>query len=192
MKNTNRTEYLIYSALKTMLQPIKDLEKWFEKKDPWGYENNSEDKKRKNILLSELPNRTYKRTLDIGCGHGYITKVLPGKSVLGVDISNNAIKQAKQFTTSKLHFETCSLFNLNNKGYNKFDLILITGVLYPQYIGNSYTYIYDVIDKMLNTNGILVSIHINEWYRGRFPFFFLKEKFYRYRDFVHRLEVYIK
>lgn len=175
-----------------MLQPLDDLEKWHSADDAWGYETNPEDSKRKDILLSELPQKKYLNVLDIGCGHGFVTRDLPGKRVLGVDISHEAIRKAQAYKTDRIAFQQSSLFDLNRKLHEQFDLVVITGVLYPQYIGNAHNLVYHVIDKLLMDSGILVSVHIDAWYKARFPYLLLKDYYYDYREFTHRLEVHVK
>jgi trans-aconitate methyltransferase len=175
-----------------MLQPIDDLEEWHKKDDPWGYENNPEDIKRRDILLSEIPERSYKNVLDIGCGQGFVTKRLPGDRIIGVDVSQEAIKKAQVFENERIKFIQGSLFQLNKIFTGKFDLIIITGVLYPQYVGNSLTLVYRIFDKLLEASGILVSVHINDWYKARFPYLLLDVFSYDYREYIHRLEVYVK
>jgi 2-polyprenyl-3-methyl-5-hydroxy-6-metoxy-1,4-benzoquinol methylase len=131
--------------------------------------------------------------LDIGCGQGFITRELPGASVLGVDLSEEAIKYATRFSSARVSFLACDLFNLNKtlRGA-RFDLIVITGVLYPQYVGQSHNLAYHIIDRLLAENGVLVSVHVNEWYSARFPYVLLKDYCYQYRQYYHRLEVYVK
>jgi 2-polyprenyl-3-methyl-5-hydroxy-6-metoxy-1,4-benzoquinol methylase len=170
-----------------------ELEAVHTKKDPWKYNENNEDQNRKNILLSELPSREYKNVLDIGCGQGFITQFLPGKAVVGVDVSHDAIKYAKELETSRLKFRQGNIFNLAKEFQNeKYDLIVITGVLYPPYIGRSNSLIYHIIDQLLEKSGILVSVHISEWYNSRFPYLLLSEILYPYREYYHKLEVYSK
>lgn len=176
-----------------MIQTKEELEIWYKEEDPWGYFSSLEDDKRKAVLLSEIPERKYKRVLDIGCGNGFITKDLPGEQIVGIDISEKAIKYAKKkFENERIKFECLSIFELNNRDLQKFDLIVITGVLYPQYIGNSNSLIYLIIDRLLSHNGVLVSVHISEWYNSYFPYLLKELYFYDYKEFLHRLEVYLK
>lgn len=175
-----------------MIQKIKDLEDWHNKKDPWDYENNKHDFKRKQILLSEIPDIQYKNVLDIGCGQGFITKDLPGVNVFGVDISNKAIEYAKEQECDNLKFFQGSIFEVDKYFDFDFDLIIITGVLYEQYIGKSNTLIYNIIDKLLAKRGVLVSVHINEWYYSQFPYLKIKQIYYPYREYNHTLEIYSK
>ncbi|MBW4561185.1 MAG: class I SAM-dependent methyltransferase [Mojavia pulchra JT2-VF2] len=175
-----------------MLQPLKDLEIFYQQDDPWQYENTPDDKKRKEIILSEIPNKDYKNVLDIGCGHGFITRDLPGKNILGVDISSNAIIQAKKHETTNLKFIQSSIFDIPKKTSVKFDLIIITGVLYPQYIGSSHNLIYLIIDQLIVDNGILICCHIDDWYRTRFSYLMLEYYLFEYRQYTQRLEIYVK
>jgi 2-polyprenyl-3-methyl-5-hydroxy-6-metoxy-1,4-benzoquinol methylase len=176
-----------------MIQTKKDLDEWHSDADPWKYEDTADDDKRKEVLLSEIPIRKYKCVLDIGCGQGFITRELPGEKVIGIDISSAAITKAKKYESDRINFVQGSLFELHKKfDHNCFDLIIITGVLYEQYIGNASILIYLIIDKLLKKDGILMSVHIDEWYQSRFPYLMLLEYFYNYREYTHRLEVYVK
>jgi len=175
------------------LQPIAELEKWWEKEDPWNYNQNPDDQNRRAMLLSLLPKKQYERILDIGCGDGFITSRLPGREVIGVDVSTNAIQQAQKNSLPHIQYQLCSLFDLPTMGWaQNFDLIVITGVLYPQYIGDSELLAYLIIDNLLQSTGHLVSCHIDEWYSSRFPYVTLHREFYPYREFNHILEVYQK
>ncbi len=175
-----------------MIQSKSELDEWYKSPDPWAYANDGEDSKRKQILLTEIPDLPYKTVLDIGCGNGFITTDLPGENIKGVDLSDKAVEFANTNNTkSNISYEAANIFDLVNWD-RKFDLIVITGVLYPQYIGASSKLIYLIIDKLLNENGILVSVHINEWYTCRFPYNLVRERVYPYREYLHRLEVYQK
>jgi 2-polyprenyl-3-methyl-5-hydroxy-6-metoxy-1,4-benzoquinol methylase len=180
-----------------MLQPLEELEAFYSKEDPWDYEITPDDARRKDIILSEIPDRKYLNVLDIGCGHGFVTRDLPGDSVTGVDISKNAIYQAnvcrEKFCPSRdLKFLNSSIFDLPDKVSGNYDLIIITGLLYSQYIGCAKRLVYNVIDQLLVEDGILLTSHINEWYSFRFQYLMLENHFFQYREYDQRLEVYIK
>lgn len=157
--------------------------------DPWKFETRPIDNLRRAILLSVIPKRGYEAALDIGCGNGFVSGRLPGKRVMGVDVSKNAIKWASE-KHPKVDFRTASVFDL--EGLGKFDLIVATGVLYPQYIGDSAGLIYLIMDDLLEPGGILVSCHIDEWYTLRFPYTTIHREYYPYREYTHLLEVYQK
>jgi SAM-dependent methyltransferase len=178
-----------------ILQPVDELEKWWEKPDPWEYGNNPDDLNRRAMLLSVIPQRQYGKTLDIGCGNGFVTARLPGSRIIGVDISRNAIEHAKTRSRGSKHirYQQNSLFDIPELGWSEaFDLIIITGVLYPQYIGKSLKAAYILIDNILKKGGVLVSCHIDEWYACRFPYFTVSRDYYPYKQYNHILEVYQK
>ncbi len=175
-----------------MLQDISELEQWHSEDDPWEYESSEDDTHRKEVLLEAINDSKYENVLDIGCGQGFITKDLPGENIVGVDISYEAINRAKKHETSRIKFLQGSLFDIDKILENKFDLIIITGVLYPQYIGKSNNLVYLLIDKLLKEGGTLVSVHIEEWYGIRFPYLQYKNINYKYREYTHKLECYIK
>jgi len=70
--------------------------------------------------------------------------------------------------------------------------VVVTGVLYPQYVGRAYALVDAVVDRLLEPGGTLVSCHVDEWYRHRFPYSLIDACLYRYRDLTHRLEVLLK
>lgn len=175
-----------------ILQPLEELEKFYQQNDPWQYETTADDKKRKDIILSEIPPGNYKKVLDIGCGQGFITRDLPGNHILGVDISFKAINRAKVYQSDRINFIRSDIFNLSKTTQDKYDLIVITGVLYSQYIGNSHNLIYAVIERLLVNDGILLCCHIDQWYKARFPYLMLEYCFFNYREYTQRLEVYVK
>lgn len=175
------------------IQKSIELEKWNAKYDPWGYETNTSDLIRKNMLLSEISGRHYKNVLDIGCGHGFLTRDLPGDKIIGIDISESAIAHAREHSKNRCIFLKGDILDLDNViGDEIFDLIVITGVIYPQYVGNAKTVITKNIDKHLKYQGILASVHISAWYCHRFPYRIISEIVYPYREFVHLLEIYAK
>src|SRR5690606_38871974 len=94
-----------------MIQNSAALDDFHSSEDPWGYGDNKEDLKRKEILLSELPDREYKNVLDIGCGQGFVTQDLPGMKITGVDISQAAVDFAnKNLNRENLIYKQGSIF----------------------------------------------------------------------------------
>ncbi len=175
------------------VQSKGDLEHFYERPDPWGYEDNPGDLNRRARLLAALPEKPYARVLDIGCGEGFVTSRLPGDLVVGIDLSANAVARAKSRSESHVTYMQRSLFDLPHAWRTElFDLIVVTGVLYPQYIGRAYLLAFTIIDNLLKVGGHLVCSHIFDWYKFRFPYTTLTREYYRYRDYTHVLEVYVK
>jgi predicted TPR repeat methyltransferase len=176
------------------LQPYEELEQWWQRPDPWGYESNPQDQLRRARLLSVLPRRDYDQVLEIGCGDGFVTRRLPGREIVGLDLSHNAVAQAEQRNAAP-HIRYCegSIFALPSFEWReRFDLIVVSGVLYPQYVGESLLLVQTIIDDSLRPGGHLVCQHIREWYDFRFPYITISRDYYSYREYNHILEVYLK
>ena len=181
----------------TSIQTKQELNCFYSEQDPWRYADHPDDVRRKTKLLSLIPPRQFERTLDIGCGNGFLTFDLPGKAVIGVDLSSSAIAWANRTRdmrddAARFSFVAASLFDLDSTRLGLLDLIVITGVLYPQYIGRTSSLVRQRIDGLLEEGGILVSCHIDEWCPPRFPYTALDVELYPYRDHTHRLEIYRK
>jgi 2-polyprenyl-3-methyl-5-hydroxy-6-metoxy-1,4-benzoquinol methylase len=178
-----------------MLQDKDALEILYLKHDPWGYENSPDDLRRRGELLGLISGLRPRRTLDIGCGDGFITFALPGAQVIGVDISENAIGLAQSIQQNRLDsarflFIPSSIFDFSELfPAHSFDLIVITGVLYDQYIGNAKSVVRTLIDRLLVPSGILVCCHIEDWYRPFFCYTTIDQVRYPYRNYTHLLEV---
>lgn len=169
-----------------------ELDAFYTDPDPWGYYTNPEDAKRRALLLASLPKREYGATLDIGCGNGFITTQLPGERVTGVDISESAIKHARRNGDSRMSFLAADLFALRPEAIGTFDLVVVTGVLYPQYIGKARVLAQMIVGALLRPGGVLASVHIESWYTSRFPYLLATQTSYPYREYNHLLEIYFR
>jgi predicted TPR repeat methyltransferase len=181
----------------TSIQKPESLDRFYESPDPWGYRNSADDERRRSELLAALPPRRYQRGLDIGCGNGFVTFSLPAEHVLGADVSAKAIEWAERERGSqprpdRFTFLQSSLFELDRDRLGTFDLIVVTGVLYKQYIGKGSALVRLLVDGLLRQGGILASCHIREWSPPAFPYDRLDTSVYPYRDYAHQLEIYEK
>lgn len=180
------------------VQSANELDAFYSTADPWGYHDNVDDERRRMELLAALPQRSFKRTLDIGCGNGYVTLTLPGDEVVGVDLSSEAVRWAREAarpaprSASRFRFEKASLFDPHLASHGQFDLVVVTGVLYPQYIGKARSLARLQIDRVLAPGGIVATCHIREWEPLRLGYTLLDATLYPYRAYTHQLEVYLK
>lgn len=177
------------------VQSREELERLYDgDADPWRYEETPDDAARVARLLAALPALPYERTLDIGCGNGFVTAHLPGRELVGVDLSENAVAHATRRVPSSdrrsVRFLARSLFELHADELGRFDLVVITGVLYPQYIGGASSVATQIVRGLLRPGAIVASVHIDEWNAHRLPFTTLALSIDRYREFFHRLEVF--
>ncbi len=175
-----------------MIQTKDELDKWYSEADPWGYFNNPDDAMRKAKILAAIPRFEYETTLDIGCGNGFITNDLPGKSVIGLEKSGKAVEWAKTNAPSHVQFRCGTLFDLPDLDLPQMDLVVITGVLYSQYLGLANRLVVVLIDQILKPGGILVGSHIYEWLKIRFPYLTVSREYFAYREYSQVLEVYSK
>ena len=178
------------------VQTPEELDSFYAEPDPWNYFETPDDQRRRIELLSVLPRKQYHRVLDIGCGNGFITFSLPGEEIVGIDMSSKAIEWASnaisdQALPNRFRFECFSLFGPEILGLGKFDLIVITGVLYPQYLGKAAALANYNIHQLLAPRGVVASCHIREWARVRLPYSILDMSLYPYREFTHQLEIYL-
>lgn len=176
------------------LEPLESIERHWEDPDPWAYDSTPDDEVRAARLLTHLPERRYARTLDIGCGNGFVTLRLPGDEVIGTDISERAVGWARERAAARedagrFRFEAASIFDLAGRGLGRFDLVVVTGVLYEPYIGRAFSLVRLIVDDLLADGGVLASVHIDDWFPHRFPYTTLRISIDRYREYHHRLEV---
>jgi 2-polyprenyl-3-methyl-5-hydroxy-6-metoxy-1,4-benzoquinol methylase len=179
------------------VQSKVELESWYDNADPWGYDSHPDDLRRKNELLALLPTRHIERTLDVGCGNGFLTVQLPGDEVVGTDLSEMAINWCRERSQQlpkpeRFTFLPLSIFDPSFRTLGKFDLVVITGVLYPQYIGMAGATARAVIDEVTQPGGVVVTCHIKEWMTFDLPYTIVDRQIYPYRERTHDLVVYQK
>lgn len=156
------------------MQSKQEIENWFSQSDPWGYETNQHDIDRKKKILSLLTKK-YNRALDIGAAEGFITRDLPAKEIHAIEWSDNAAKRLPEGILRVL------------EPIGDYDLIIATGVLYPQY---DYRQIIDWIKK--HAKGTILLSNIKSWevpevaelgepvYTEEYP----------YREYTQKLRIY--
>lgn len=177
-------------------QSLQDLDAFYGTEDPWSYDTSPDDHRRIEALRESLPRIPFQRTLDIGCGNGFVTVHLPGRHVVGVDLSPRAIEWARARAKrigKQIDYRIASVFDIDRVvDAHSFDLVVVTGVLYEQYIGKSHDLIALKIDRILREGGYVALVHIAEWYRAGLPYRLIDRQIYQYREYSHIIEVYKK
>jgi 2-polyprenyl-3-methyl-5-hydroxy-6-metoxy-1,4-benzoquinol methylase len=178
-KMTDFFKMVLYKLGIVPKQPLEEIEKFYEKEDPWGYKSILDDQIRKEKIikvLNQFHPYKFKKALDIGCGEGWITEELPAEEIIGIDISQKAIERArKNAKNAKYYVGDINLITLPS---NYFDLIVATGVLYRHYINRKTV---KKIEKALSPKGFLISCHIKEMKRfdPNLPILYKEEFSYR-------------
>ncbi|MHA2305326.1 MAG: hypothetical protein ACXACU_08015 [Candidatus Hodarchaeales archaeon] len=160
------------------MQNKKDLERFYAKKDPWGFMSNPHDAKRKQIIIEKcehfckevMKKDRFTNALELGAGEGWITKDLPSLNVYGYELSDTARSRWPS--------------NVKNFDPNiKYDLIIAPGVLYRQYDHRKFL-------RMIREHscGVVMTISIKAWEIND-----LKNQIYDlefpYRQYVEKLRV---
>lgn len=157
------------------MQRKEDIERWYDKPDPWGYETHPDDLIRKRRILKALEGRTYNRALDIGAGEGWITKDLPAKVIHGLELS----EQARARMPSPVAPVT--------EPHGKYDLIVLTGVLYDHY--DRDTFVQWVRDHRAK-RAVVLTCHIKAW-EVPLPYESQYEESFQYREYTQILRRYV-
>ena len=117
------------------------------------------------VMLSLLPERSYGRALDIGCGLGVLTRMLSSLAgeVLGVDFSRQAIDRATELSAGaqNVRFQQADLLNIGQLSQGQFDLIVMADTLYylsPQ-SDELFVSIRRQLTSLLAPGGILLLVN---------------------------------
>lgn len=177
------------------MQKLEEIERFYQKEDPWGFTKNFDDIKRKKRLIEEifcLP-LPLQPVLDIGCGEGFITNDIPSSQVYGMDISYKAIERAKKNNPLNRYF----VWSINEEIPDKipsFDLVIVTGVLYRQYVGGFEDKINENLNALVRPNKYLMMSHIKDWlyFPIKPPFNEIKFFDYPYREYIQHFQLFQK
>jgi hypothetical protein len=133
-----------------MTQSREELEDWYKTPDPWGFQTHPADADRKQRILDAIkrPGPKYKRALDVGCGEGWITKDLPATLIHGLELARTARARIPKPVVAI------------EEPDGKYDLILVSGVLYRQF---DYQSIHDMVARHAAARATVVTCHIKDW-----------------------------
>jgi predicted TPR repeat methyltransferase len=123
-------------------QKIRDfMDSLWKRGDPWDLENSDYELDRCAELLKMLEGRRYERVLEIGCGAGYLTRMLTAHAdhIVALDISQTAIGRARSLDTgqTKVDFRVANIMDFKPQTDGPWDLIVFPeticylGWLYP-------------------------------------------------------------
>ncbi len=156
------------------MQEQAELDKFYQTPDPWAYQKTDDDWKRRDRILGVLRKYgPYKRLLDIGAGEGWLTRSLPAREKHAIELSDVA---ASRFPSG---------VNRVFVPEGKYDLVVLTGVLYAQY--DWQTMKHTALDA---AKSYLLTSHIKEWEVTTFPFRVIEEQTFPYREFEQHLILY--
>jgi predicted TPR repeat methyltransferase len=121
------------------------MEGLWERGDPWDLENSVYERDRCVRLLKMLEGRRYRRVLEIGCGAGYLTRLLTAHAdhIAALDISPTAIDRARSLSTgqTQVDFGVANIMDYKPQVDGPWDLVVFTETIY--YLGWLYPF-FDV------------------------------------------------
>jgi SAM-dependent methyltransferase len=113
----------------------------WERGDPWDFESSEYERDRCVQLLRMLGDRRYPRVLEIGCGAGYLTRLLAphADQIVALDISETAIDRARALGAgpTRVDFRVANIMDYKPHVDGPWDLIMFSdticylGWLYP-------------------------------------------------------------
>lgn len=149
-----------------------------------------------DILLSEIPSRRYLNILIINGEYKLKFRKKFEQNLKKINILNkNSSKYVKPGIEGGIVRLLTSLELKEGKNLSlgkKYDLIVISSVLYQKYIGQSLNLIYYCVDTLLDSKGVLVTVHEQELYLARFPYLLLQSCYLNNQNIQFVLEVYTK
>jgi hypothetical protein len=134
-----------------MQQAFEEIERHYEKVDPWGYQTNPEDARRADYIFGILdmffgPGEQAEKALDIGAGEGWITQYLPARSIFGYELSDKA--------ASRFH----PIITRVKKPEGQYDLVVTTGTLYHHYDWVTFLHLIKC-----HSSNIVLTCNIKDW-----------------------------
>ena len=106
-------------------------EEVFSNQDPWDYSNRYEQTKY-NQTIALLPERKFKRALELACAEGHFTQMLAAQvdNLVATDISKTALERAQEACAEHSNITYQQLDLKNGQIPGQFDLIVCSEVLY--------------------------------------------------------------
>lgn len=139
---TLENEIAIYGRAK-ISEDAQEIESWDKVIFP-----NIIRKREMEIILDVIMSIKPRTILDLGCGGGWLSKILSAKGspIIGIDISASLIKNATKMAPKSVDFLTGDCMNLpfNN---NTFDLIIGIGVLHHLDLDKTLAECHRVLSK---------------------------------------------
>jgi predicted TPR repeat methyltransferase len=121
------------------------MESLWARGDPWDLESSVYERDRCAQLLKMIEDRRYGRVLEIGCGAGYLTRMLASHAdhIVALDISQTAIDRARSLETgqTQVDFRKANIMDYKPQVDGPWDLVVFSDTIY--YLGWLYPF-FDV------------------------------------------------
>jgi SAM-dependent methyltransferase len=132
---------MTHDPKKSHLKAEAFFESLWREGDPWNFETSSFERAKYERQISLLDGRRYAHALEIGCGAGVFTRLLPrvADQILGIDISETAIARARALTSgSGVDFRVANVMEYDLKAGGPWDLVILSETIC--YLGWLYSF----------------------------------------------------
>ena len=153
----------IFKPIGNKLEFIGDFESLYKNEDdPWSQSGDVGEIRHyyehsRTELTNKLKEINPDSLLEIGCGLGYTTKIiqksLPSCSVMGMDISKEAISRARKLFPD-LDFISGDIRRTYSSSYKKYDVIILNQLLW--YVLESLSKTFENCFSLLNSGGRVI------------------------------------
>jgi SAM-dependent methyltransferase len=132
---------MTHDPKKSHLKAETFFESLWREGDPWNFETSSFEQAKYERQISLLDGRRYARVLEIGCGAGVFTRLLPrvADQILGIDISETAVARARALTSgAAMDFRVANVMDYDLKAGGPWDLVILSETIC--YLGWLYSF----------------------------------------------------
>ncbi|MFD0780426.1 PIG-L family deacetylase [Microbacterium koreense] len=138
--------------------------------DPWGFETRWYEHRKRDVLLATLPDRRYRRALELGCATGLTTARLAARcdEVAAVDVVEDALKRARAHVAEHAPESDVEFLRLQTPAQwpdGEYDLIVLSELAY-YWTRDELAAAPRKMDAALSEDGVVVACHWRHPIRG--------------------------
>jgi predicted TPR repeat methyltransferase len=133
---------MTHDPKKSHLKAEAFFEDLWKQGDPWSFETSEFEQVKYERQMAILGGRRYGRALEIGCGAGVFTRMLPrlADQILGIDVSATAIARARDLTAGSeaVSFRVANIMEHDAQAEGPWDLVVMSETIC--YLGWLYSF----------------------------------------------------
>ena len=131
--------------------------------DPWGFETRWYEQRKRDVLMAALPDRRYRRALELGCATGLTTARLATRcdEVVAVDVVGDALERARARVAEHAPESDVEFLRLQTPARwpeGEYDLIVLSELAY-YWTRDELAAALRKMDAALSEGGVVVACH---------------------------------